>query len=76
LRINGDDLGQLYVKRPELTAGGVDYFEGENKRPENVEDAQWINAIRTSTYPVVLPEQVLVVTQIIDAIYASAKVYG
>ena len=34
---------------------------------------QWINAILEDKQPLVLPEQALVVTEILEAIYTSAR---
>ena len=39
----------------------------------DVEAAQWIDSIINDTTPLVLPEQALVVTEILEAIYTSAK---
>ncbi len=38
-----------------------------------MEAARWIDAIVNDKQPVVLPEQAIVVTQILEAIYTSAK---
>ena len=42
-------------------------------KPEEKEQARWYNAIRNDIDPVVTPEQAIVVTQILEAIYTSAK---
>jgi predicted dehydrogenase len=74
LRINGDDLGRLYIKKPNLGAGGVAFFDGASGgSSSDIEALQWINAIRKGTYPTVLPEQAIVVTQILEGIYQSTK---
>ena len=73
VRINGDDLGLLYEKTPDLTKGSVAYFEGESNDPLVIEQMVFINAIRKGTPLVVLPEQACVVTEILEAIYKSAK---
>ncbi len=72
LRINGEDLGKLYVKKPELSLGGVAFYEGTSADPADLEAFSWIDSIRKDKDPVVLPEQALVVTEILEAIYASA----
>ena len=62
------------IEKPNLRAGGAAFFEGQRDgSPAEVEASRWINAIRTDTDPVVLPEQALVVTRILEAIYESAK---
>ena len=62
------------IEKPNLNAGGAAFFEGQkNGSPAEMEASSWINAIRTDTDPVVLPRQALCVTQILEAIYESAK---
>jgi len=73
LRINGDDLGKTYVTRPNLEVGGVPFYEGESKTPQVSEQRVFIDAILKGTPLTVLPEQAYVVTQILEAIYESAK---
>lgn len=73
LRINSDDFGKLTTTKPELGAGGVDFFEGSSARPEDIEARQWIRAVINDTDPVVKPEQAIVVTQILEKIYESAR---
>lgn len=73
LRINGADLGKLYVKTPDLSAGGVAFYDGASAEPHMVEARSWIDAILNDTEPVVKPEQALKVTEILEAIYKSAK---
>ena len=48
------------------------YYEGKTNDAALEEATAWINAIRTDTPPVVLPEQALVVSEILEAIYESA----
>ena len=55
-----------------LQTGGVAYFEGEKADPADVEARQWIDAVLNDKEPVVKPEQAIVVTQILEAIYRSA----
>lgn len=73
LRINKADLGKLTTIKPSLGGGGVDFFDGEELDPADVEATKWINCILEDTEPLVKPEQALVVTQILEAIYESAK---
>ena len=71
--INGEDHSLLYEKKIELETGGVDFYDGTGENPEVLEAQSWINAIINDTDPVVLPEQALVVTEILEAIYQSSK---
>lgn len=73
LRINGENLGRLYETKVELNAGGVDFYDGKEENAADVEARLWIDSILNDTDPVVKPEQALVVTQILEAIYESSK---
>lgn len=74
VRINGIRNARQYVLKPDLNAGGVAFYEGAgNQAPENREARLWLNAVINDTDPFVLPEQALVVSQILEGIYASAK---
>ncbi len=72
-RINGVKYGKQYVEQPNLKAGGVAFYDGATASPAVLDMTQWIKAIREDTDPCVLPEQALVVTQILEAIYESAE---
>lgn len=61
------------TETPNLDAGGVAFFEGTTMTAADLECRTWIDAITKGTPLVVLPEQALVVTQILEAIYESAK---
>lgn len=73
LTINGSKHDRLYELKPHLEAGGVDFYDGATKSPEVIEQQTFFDAIRGKGKLVVLPEQAAVVTQILDAIYQSAK---
>lgn len=73
LRINGEDFGKLYTQKVDLGSGGVAFFEGQAENDADIEARQWIESIINDTEPLVKPEQALVVTQILEAIYESAK---
>lgn len=72
LTINGEDHGLLFDKKIELETGGVDFYEGTDNDPELLEARSWIDAILNDTEPVVKPEEALVVTEILEAIYKSS----
>ena len=74
VRINGVKYGKQYVEKPNLEVGGVAFFDGASgAKPEDVEARVFYNAIEKGTPLTVLPEQALVVTEILEAIYKSAK---
>ncbi len=73
LRINTTEFGKLITIKPELSSGGVAFFDGKAENDADVEARQWIDAVINDTEPVVKPEQAIVVTQILEAIYESAK---
>jgi predicted dehydrogenase len=65
VKINGDDLGQLYVKTPE--------FGERIENAADVEARMWVEAILRDTDVFVKPEEALTVTRVIEAVYESAK---
>ena len=73
LKINGENNGTLYVQDIQTAGGGVAYFDSKGVDLALEEARSWINAVRNDTDPVVLPEQALVVSEILEAIYESAK---
>lgn len=73
LKFNKADLGKLTETTPAIGAAGVAFFSGTEIDPALYDQQQWYNAIENDTDPLVLPEQALVVSQILEAIYESAK---
>jgi predicted dehydrogenase len=73
LRINGEKHSRLYTTEVDLQAGGVAFYEGKSDSPTELEMRKWIEAIEEDKDPVVTPEQAYVVSQILEAIYESAK---
>ena len=74
LRISGDEFGKLYVKSPDLSySRGVDYYTDVIAQPALLEARTWINAIKHDEDVCTKPEEALVVTQILEAIYQSAQ---
>lgn len=73
LTINGTKNDRLYELKPNLEAGGVAFYDGAATTPEVIEQQTFLNAIRGKGELVVLPEQAAVVTQILDAVYQSAR---
>ena len=73
LRINSSDLGRLTVTKPDLEVGGVQFYEGTTVAPKDIECRNWYDAILYGKELRVKPEQAMVVTQILEGIYQSAK---
>lgn len=73
LRINGEEFGKLYTKKPVLGAGGVAFYDGKTETDAEKEARLWIESVVNDTTPLVLPEQAAVVTEILEAIYRSAQ---
>jgi predicted dehydrogenase len=73
LRINGEKYSKLYTTKPELNSDGVAFFGGKAESDADKEARLWIDCIINDTEPVVKPEQAIIVTQILEAIYESAK---
>ena len=74
LRINKVDLGCQTTITPNLSAGGVAFYEGAGAlKDSDLECKLWIDSILEDKAPVVLPEQAFAVTQILEAIYTSSK---
>ncbi|HBT65135.1 MAG TPA: oxidoreductase [Ruminococcaceae bacterium] len=73
LRINKVDMNTQTTILPDLKSGGVAFYEGSKKLDAaGLEAAMWIDSILNDTQPLVLPEQALAVTQILEAIYTSS----
>ena len=73
LRINGEQFGKMFVSKPELEAGGVAFYDGTAVTPADVEARMFYEALANGTDILVKPEQALVVTEILEAIYVSGK---
>ncbi len=73
LRINKADMNRLVVTQA-LKVDPENVFDNPPAvKPGAYIARQWINCIRYNADPVVRPEQALVVTQILEAVYESAK---
>ena len=73
LRINGANFGKLFTTTPLLDARGVDFYDENTESESELEARLWIESILNDTEPVVKSEEALVVTEILEAIYESAK---
>lgn len=72
LRLNYVDLGRQNIQKPDLRAGGVAFFDGADMNESELEARMWLDAVLNDKEPLVKPEQALVVTEILEAIYKSA----
>ncbi|MCZ8513403.1 Gfo/Idh/MocA family oxidoreductase [Paenibacillus filicis] len=73
LRINGEKHSRLFMNQIQLDAKGVDFYDGKQESPADLEARLWLEAIEKGTDPVVTPEQACVVSEILEAIYESSK---
>ncbi|HEO8420891.1 TPA: Gfo/Idh/MocA family oxidoreductase [Yersinia enterocolitica] len=73
LRINGERYGKLYTEKVALESDGVAFFSGTEESAADLEIRLWIEAILNDTEPIVKPDESLVVTEILEAIYQSAE---
>jgi len=67
LRINFDDFGKLTVTKPDLSASGA------STEPRDIECRNFFDAILYGAELRVKPQEAMVVTQILEAIYESAR---
>lgn len=73
LRLNGEKYSKLYVTTPELGTGAVQYYAGKAANPGDLEAEMWIAHVLDDNAPLLTkPEEALIVTQILEAIYLSA----
>ncbi len=74
LRINGVKHNAKYTFNPVLDSKGAAFYKGHGAEPAADREARtWLESIINDTDPVVLPEQALCVTKILEGIYTSAK---
>lgn len=73
LRINYVKNNRQVIERPDFKTGGVAFFKGSSRSPEDLEARAFYDAVLNDTEVKTKPEQALVVTQILEAIYESAK---
>lgn len=73
LRYNTVKHNKQVTETPELGAGGVAFFDGKEMASSDIECRNFYDAILKGTELRVKPEQAVVVTRILEAIYESAK---
>ena len=76
LRINGEKYSKLYVTKPDMDSASVAFFDGDDA-PEasDIEARRWVaHILDEENNPLTTkPEQAIVVTKILEAIYTSAE---
>lgn len=73
LRINSVDFNKQQTLKPALDAGGVAFYDGDADAPQVLEQRAFYDSVLNGSPLVVEPEQALVVTEILEAIYESAN---
>lgn len=73
LRINRIHLNTPVVEKPDLSGGGVAFFDGNEKSAADVEQELFYHMVTDGAEQIVKPEQALAVTRILEAVYRSAQ---
>ena len=73
VRVNYIKNNRQCLEIPDLKSGGVAFYEGTSDDPAVLDQRKWIDAVLGKGELCVKAEQALVVTQILEAIYTSAK---
>ncbi|MBN2299987.1 MAG: Gfo/Idh/MocA family oxidoreductase [Acholeplasmataceae bacterium] len=73
LRINYVKNNRQVIEKPSFKAGGVAFYAGGEEKPSHLEARMWIDSIINDNEPLVKPEEAYIVTEILEAIYESAK---
>lgn len=73
LRINGEQYSRLFDTKVKTDAGGVAFYGGKKESDADLEARLWVEAILEDKDPLVKPEQALVVTEILEALYESGR---
>ncbi|MBQ6266038.1 MAG: Gfo/Idh/MocA family oxidoreductase [Clostridia bacterium] len=72
LRLNYVRNGRQVIEKPSFDAGGVAFYEGSSDDPSDLECCAFYDAVINDKPVRTKPEQAMVVTQILEAIYESA----
>ena len=73
LRINRVKYNKWVTEEVTLDSTGVTFYGVKGAKPSEIEARMWLDAIKNDTDVVVKPEQAIVVTRILDAIYRSGR---
>lgn len=74
LKVNSVKHGRKLLTTPDLSAGGVAFYEGASQKPTDLEQRNFFDAIEGKAELVNTPERALTVTAILEAIKNSAKI--
>ena len=73
LVINKVELGRQVKTEVDCSAGGVAFYDGAQGSSADAEARAWIDSIVNDTPTIVQPDQARVVSEILEAIYASSQ---
>lgn len=73
VRVNYVKNNRQCIETPNLKSGGVAFYDGNSSDPSVLDQRRWIDAVLGRSELCVKPEQAMVVTQILEAIYTSEK---
>lgn len=73
LRVNGECDGSLYVNKIQVNQLTRPLYPGQKLTDFEYEAKQWIDSVINDTEPLVKPEEALVVSEILEAVYKSAE---
>ncbi len=73
LRINYVKNGREVIEKPNFDAGGVAFYDGASDDPAELECRAFYDAVINDKEVRTKPEQAMVVTRILEAIYESAQ---
>lgn len=73
LVVNKIEFDRQTQTEVDTKVGGVAFYSGAKVTPALTEAQNWIKCIINDTDPVVTPEQAMVVSQILEAIYVSSE---
>ena len=73
LRINYVKNGRQVIEKPNFDAGGVAFYAGSSDDPAELECRAFYDAVINDKEVSTKPEQAMVVTRILEAIYESAQ---
>ena len=73
LRINYVKNGRQVIEKPNFDAGGVAFYDGASDDPAELECRAFYDAVINDKEVSTKPEQAMVVTRILEAIYESAQ---
>ncbi len=73
LRFNKVQYGYQTITKFAMGAGGVAFYDGKSETPSDKDCRLWLEAILEDKEVIVKPEQAMVISEILEAIYISGK---